>query len=47
MIFEMALRQGMISPRPPLARILVQTIGFTVLLLLFTYLMLRAGNLMR
>jgi hypothetical protein len=46
-VFEMALRRGMVSPRLPLARVLRYAAGFTVFLLVLTYVVLRIGNVMR
>jgi hypothetical protein len=45
-VFGMALRQGMVSPRLPLARVLGYTGGFAISLLMLMYIMLRAVNLM-
>ena len=44
-IFEMALRQGMISPRLPLARVLRYAGGLAISLLVLMYVMLRIINL--
>jgi hypothetical protein len=46
-VFEMALRRGMIAPRMRMARILPYTGGLSVLLVLLMYIMLRTVNLMR
>ncbi len=46
-IFEMALRRGMIIPRLPMARLLRITAVFTISLLVLTYVVLRLGNLFR
>jgi hypothetical protein len=45
-VFEMALRQGMIVPRLPLTRVLQFAGGLAVLLVLLMYVMLRVTNLM-
>ncbi len=46
-IYEMALRQGMIAPRLRMARLLPYTSGFAVLLILLMYILLRTVNMMR
>jgi O-antigen ligase len=46
-VFEMALRRGMIAPRLRLARLLPYSSGFAVLLVLLMYILLRTVNLMR
>jgi hypothetical protein len=46
-VFEMALQRGMVSPRLPLARALPYAAGFTIFLLVLTYIVLRIGNVMR
>jgi hypothetical protein len=45
--FEMALQQGMISPRLPLTRVMRFASGLAVMLVLLMYVMLRVTNLMR
>jgi O-antigen ligase len=45
-IYEMALRRGMIAPRMRLARLLPYTSGFAVLLILLMYILLRTVNMM-
>lgn len=45
--FEMALRRGMITSRMPMGRLLRYTGGFTVALLVLTYVALRVGNMFR
>jgi O-antigen ligase len=46
-IFDMALRRGMIAPRMPLERTLRYAFGFTILLVPFLYIGIRFLNLMR
>jgi hypothetical protein len=46
-VFEIALQRGMVSPRLPLACMLRYAAGFTILLLVLTYVVLRIGNVMR
>ena len=45
-VYEVALRRGMIAPRLPLARVLVYAAGLTVSLVIVIYIMLRIVNLM-
>ena len=45
-VFEMALRRGMIAPRLPLARVLPYAGGLTFSLVLMMYIMVRTLNLM-
>jgi hypothetical protein len=45
-VYEMALRRGMIAPRLPLARVLPYTGGLAISLVLLMYIMLRITNLM-
>jgi hypothetical protein len=45
-VFEMALRRGMIAPRMRMARVLPYTGGLSVLLVLLMYIMLRTVHLM-
>jgi O-antigen ligase len=46
-VFEMALQRGMIAPRMQLARAMRYAGGFTISLLVMTYIVLRLGNVMR
>jgi hypothetical protein len=46
-VFEMALRRGMIAPRMKFDRLLLYVGVFTISLLVMTYLVLRIGNIMR
>jgi hypothetical protein len=46
-VYQMALNRGMIVPRLPLGRVTRYAAGFTVGLLVLTYVVLRIGNLMR
>ena len=46
-IFEMALQRGMIAPSLPMGRQLRYAVGFTISLLVLTYVVLRIGNLFR
>ena len=46
-IFEMALRRGMISPRLPFQRVLASAGVMCIALVVLTYIVLRFGNLMR
>ena len=46
-VFEMALRRGMIAPRLSLARVLLFAGGLGISLVLLMYIMLRISNLMR
>jgi hypothetical protein len=46
-IFEMALRRGMIASRLPMGRLLRYAGAFTISLLVLTYVVLRIGNLFR
>jgi hypothetical protein len=45
-IFEMALRRGMIAPRLRLARVLPYAVGLMIALVLMMYVMVRILNLM-
>ena len=45
-VFEMALRRGMISPRLPLTRVLRNAGGLAITLVLLMYILLRTVNLM-
>jgi O-antigen ligase len=45
-VFEMALRRGMIAPRLPFARVLPYAAGLAISLVLLMYVMLRVTNLM-
>ena len=45
-VYEMALRRGMIAPRLRMARLLPYTGGFAVLLILLMYILLRTVNMM-
>jgi hypothetical protein len=45
-IYEMALKQGMIAPRPPLVRAIPASAGLALSLILLMYVMLRTMNFM-
>jgi hypothetical protein len=45
-VYEMALRRGMIAPRLALARVLAYAGGLAISLILLMYIMLRTTNLM-
>jgi hypothetical protein len=45
-VYEMALRRGMIAPRLRMARVLPYSGGLAVLLVLLMYILLRTVNLM-
>jgi hypothetical protein len=46
-VFEMALERGMVVSRMSFSRVLRYTAGFTIALLVLTYVVLRVGNRMR
>lgn len=46
-VYETAQRRGMVAPRPPYGRVLVQSVGFMFALLLLVYVMLRILNVTR
>jgi hypothetical protein len=46
-VYELALQRGMISPRLPLKRVLISSLGLALLLLLTIYILLRTVNVMR
>jgi len=46
-VYEMALRRGMVAPRMPFARVLAYTGGFTISLVMLMYVTVRVLNVMR